>query len=215
MNVTIIGGTGRLGKALVKKASAANLKLHLLVRNEEKATELQKIYPELSYEVGDITQSEDIKRATKSAQVLVVALSPDKSQLKNSLFKRSVEAILNAGPELEKKQLIWVSGAGVVDERDAFALSRVFIRGIMKVLAGAMLKDSEEAIELIRASRLNWTIPRAPILGEQEGNGKYQASYTPPKPKPLSRDDFAEFIVEVIRDESGKWKGEAPMLGVK
>ena len=60
-------------------------------------------------------------------------------------------------------------------------------------------------------SDLDYTVVRPPMLADKAGGRNLSASYRPPKPIPVGRDDLAEFLVRAAT--SGEFIGESPLVG--
>jgi hypothetical protein len=49
------------------------------------------------------------------------------------------------------------------------------------------------------------------MLSEKPGGGALEASYKPPRPSPVSREDVADFILNALEDDT--WVKESPLIG--
>jgi len=108
------------------------------------------------------------------------------------------------------RRLVWLTGAGVMDARDEPSFSRRIIRGLMKVVAGSVLSDSETAYRAVVGSGLDYTVVRPPMLSDEPGGSNLQAGYTPPKPIPVGRGDLARFLLEAA--EKNEYVNESPLV---
>lgn len=96
------------------------------------------------------------------------------------------------------RRLIYISGAGVTQPEDPWALATMLIRPLMILTAAEVLRDSTLGIERIKASDLAWTIVRAPRLDDSPARGSYRAGYIKPTLATFSRADLAEFVLKLI-----------------
>lgn len=207
MKIAVFGGTGRTGIPLLEKALDRGFEIKALVRSPSKLTSTGQ---KLEIIKGDVLNEEDVKKTIEGTDAVVSVLGPAKGS-PESLMKDAAEIITRGMKEKGIERIVWLTGAGVMDGRDEKAISRTVIRGVMKIMAGKVLSYSEDAYRIVTKAGLEYTVPRAPMLSEDPSKGALEAGYTPPKPKPVSREDVATFILDVL--EEGKFKKESPMIG--
>jgi uncharacterized protein YbjT (DUF2867 family) len=207
MKIAVFGGTGRTGVPLLKEALDRGLEVKALVRTPAK---MNFSGQKLEVIEGDALDENDVRKTVEGTDAVISVLGPAKGS-PDSLMKDAAEVITRVMKETGVRRIVWLTGAGVKDDRDEKALSRTMIRGLMKIVAGKVLSYSEEAYRIVTTADLDYTVPRAPMLSEDPTKGPVEAGYTPPKPKPLSREDVARFILDVV--EEGKFKKESPMIG--
>jgi putative NADH-flavin reductase len=207
MKITVLGATGRTGLPLVSEALRRGHEVKAFCRTPSKLGELES---KVTAVQGDILDRSAVIEAVRDADAVVSGLGPVKNSPKEML-QNSVENVVSAMQQLNVRRLVWLTGAGVILEEDEKAFSRTLIRGLMKLVAGSVLADSEAAVEKVRQSELDWTLIRAPMLSEDEATGDLLASYQAPKPKPLPRADVAAFMIEEV--ERNQWLHKAPMIG--
>lgn len=70
--ITILGGTGTLGQALIKEISTAWPKTHLTVvsRDEHKQAAMKKRFPKVEYRIGDIRDAGSVTRSFENRDVV-------------------------------------------------------------------------------------------------------------------------------------------------
>ncbi len=91
------------------------------------------------------------------------------------------------------QRVVTETGAGVADARDPGGFGPAFMRGVMGVVAGTLLADSEAHVEAFRRSGLDWTAVRAPRLTNGPRTGGYQTGYLSMGPgHSVSRADVAD-----------------------
>jgi putative NADH-flavin reductase len=72
---------------------------------------------------------------------------------------------------------------------------------LLKALAGHVLADAEQHLQLLRDSGLDWTVVRGPMLTEALGRGTYRVGWVGVNAgMRISRDDLADFILTQIED---------------
>lgn len=207
MQYALFGATGRTGEELLQKLLDRGHSLKLLVRSPGKV-EIEDERIEII--TGDLQDPASVAQTISGCDAVISAAGPVKSSppgMMDTAAANTVEALGRSGI----KRLVWLTGAGVLDRRDAPSFSRKIIRGIMKLVAGQVLADSEAAYHRIIASDLDYTVVRAPVLSTKPGGGTLSAGYAPPKPSPVSRQDLAEFMISCL--EKGEYIKESPMVG--
>ncbi|MFW6363826.1 MAG: NAD(P)-dependent oxidoreductase [Spirochaeta sp.] len=209
MTIMIIGASGRSGKAVTQELLKRGHKVRGLVRKKERYGTPEEGVTLIE---GDSLDYASMKEAAAGADVIVSTMGPVRNSPAH-LMQQSAEHTIAAAKAAGIQRVIWMSGAGVKDSRDEKSISRPIIRGIMKIVAGSVLKDSEAGYKVITGSDLDYTILRAPILKDGEAERDYQLSYTPPKAQPLTRGDIAVAIADLIQENA--WVKESPMIGKK
>jgi len=113
------------------------------------------------------------------------------------------------------RRLIVLSGATVSDPTvDRSHISRSFSKLFVHIFIRAIIRDSQNAFDLIRqqAEDLDWTVVRPPILTEGRMKGVYRTAdfifLTPFNT--ICREDVADFILNQIDKE--EFKHKAPMI---
>ena len=85
------------------------------------------------------------------------------------------------------------------------------IKGLLTLLAGEVLHDSEANVTVLRTSDLDWTIVRYPRLPDGPLIGQYRVGYIgKDSGTQLSRADGAHFILQELRE--GKYICQMPVV---
>jgi putative NADH-flavin reductase len=209
MKITLFGATGRTGQKILKQALDKNHEITAYVRNPDK---IKINHKNINIIEGELYQKEKLESAIKGSDVVMSALGPVKNSPKD-IMQNTAREITDSMKKQNVKRLIWQTGAGVRDKDDEPSISRDIIRFIMKIISGSVLKDSEAAYNIIKSSGLDWTVVRVPMLKDGSKEGGYTANFTPPKPKPLSREDVAEFMLKQCVDND--FIKKAPIIGFR
>jgi putative NADH-flavin reductase len=206
MKLCIFGATGRTGSRLLDQALASGHEVKVLVRTPAK---LAMTSEKLEVVVGDMTNRGDVDQVVGGVDAVIMAAGPVKGSPVD-MIENAARVIVDTMKTAGISRLVWLTGAGVIDERDGRAFSRNLIRGLMKVVAGKVLTASEHAYETVASSGLDYTIVRPPMLADEPGGINLEGSYTPPKPIPVGRGDLARFLLDAA--VSGSWVGESPLV---
>lgn len=206
MTIALLGATGNTGRRVLEQALSQGHTIRALVRSPAKLGETPDT---VTVVAGDMMNRADVAETVRGADAVIMAAGPVKSSPPDML-EVAAQAITGAMQESGVRRLVWLTGAGVMDERDEPAFSRKLIRGLMKLAAGKVLASSERAYEIIRGSGLEYTVVRPPMLADEPGGHDLRASYTPPKPIPVGRGDLAGFLLTTAT--GNEFVRESPML---
>jgi uncharacterized protein YbjT (DUF2867 family) len=212
MKLTIIGATGKTGIRTVQEAVERGHTVTAIVRN---ATKLEGMLAEVGIADGVVIREADlmdraaVEQALRGSEVVIYAAGPVKGT-PAEMPLRAAQNVVAAMQNGNGKKLVWLTGAAVMDQRDGKAFSRKIIRGVMKLMAGKVLAASEQAYAVVTNSGLTYVVARPPMLADKAGGSGLTASYTPPKPIPLGREDLGAFLVSAA--ESEEFDNESPLL---
>ena len=207
MKITIFGATGQTGELLVRKALLRGHNVTAFVRNPSK---LNIQHHKLNIVKGDTMNFEQVSTAVKGAGAVICAIGPTPKSPPD-LMKKTAENIVKAMSEHQVDRLVWSTGAGVRGPQDEPTLLQKSIETLLKLVSGKVLQNSEQGVEVIKKSGLRWTIARAPMLTNEERTNDYHAGPVGPEMgRSLTRENFAEFMLDII--ENGSYVKEMPAV---
>jgi putative NADH-flavin reductase len=159
MIITVLGANGKTGSEVVKQALAAGHTVNALIRSD--ALPRQK---NLNVFVGDATNTKNIANASKGSDVIISTLGASSS--KSTLMTDAVTAVIAASKTTGVKRFILMS---------SFAIRTDRLRGAAKLMAAmmkGMTNDKTNSEEMIKKSKLDWTIVYPTVLTKQpQGSG--------------------------------------------
>ena len=199
MKLTIFGATGRTGQHLVKQAIAAGHDVTVLARNPAKLTFQD---PRLTVVQGDVQDAAQVARAVTGAEAVISVLGPAG---KTPVFEVSqgMRLILTAMHEQGVRRLVISTGAGVGDPNDAPKLFNHVMNALLKVAAGNVYEDMRRTVELVRASDLDWTVVRVPMLTDDAPTGLIKVGYVGKgMGARITRADLADFMLRQLGDKT-------------
>jgi putative NADH-flavin reductase len=207
MKLTIFGATGRTGHLLVEQALAAGHEVTAFARNPAK---LGVTNDRLRVVQGDLTDAAQIEAAIRGANAVLSVLGPSNNQATHTI-SRGMDLILAAMKQTGVRRLIMSAGAGVRDPQDKpGAIDSVF-GALLKVTARNVYEDMVQAVAKVRASDLDWTVVRVPMLTDDPAKGKLKIGYLGSGVSPrISRADMAEFILKQAGDRA--YLHQAPVI---
>ncbi|MFP4643350.1 MAG: NAD(P)-dependent oxidoreductase [Spirochaetales bacterium] len=210
MRLMVFGATGRTGQPFVRQALANGHTVTALVRNAVKIP--TDIREKITVIEGNVMSSTDVAHAVgkSNADAVVSTLGPVKGS-PDDLMTKAADSIVAAMKEHSVSRLVWMTGAGVPGDGDQPKFMDHVVKGLLKLLAGKVLVQSEHAAETVRNSGLEWTIVRAPMLTDAEPSGSYRVGRvgvgTGAK---LIRADGAAYILTLV--ENGEEIGKSPVV---
>lgn len=209
MKVLVLGATGGVGRELVAGALAKGWIVNVAVRNREKLG-AQAEYCQVFN--GELNESL-LLDALVGVDVVLSGLGPVKGNPDFSISSLYT-SLIKAMKALGVTRLVAVTGAGVKDSKDAPSMARTVIRGLMKLVAAKVLRDSEQAYGFIKNSSLDWTVARVPILVDTGGvEGDLIGDYKPSGPSKMNRKAIAQWMINEAT--AAQFVSEAPILKAK
>jgi putative NADH-flavin reductase len=185
MKITVLGASGKTGQDFVNQALEAGHTVSGLVRRHDAlAAQLN-----LNVFEGDVTNPQDIAKASNGTDVIVSALG----SRGGSLMTDTVTAVIAASKVTHVKRFILMSSFVVRKEqlRDGFK----FVTGIFMRKA---IQDKSRSEELLRKSDLEWTIVYPTLLTDTAKGASVRVVGSPEKvgmKNKIARADVAAWIL--------------------
>ncbi len=199
MRLTIFGATGRTGGHLLEQALAAGQEVTVLVRDPFKV-KLQNAL--LKVLVGNVQNAVQVEQAVAGSECVLSVLGPTENKPTYAI-SNGTDNILIAMKKQGARRLIISTGAGVEDPNDSPALFNLFINFLLKILSRYVYEDMVQTVAKVRASDLDWTVVRVPMLTDDPRTGKIQVGYVGKgMGARISRADMADFILRQVNDNT-------------
>jgi putative NADH-flavin reductase len=206
MQLTLFGATGRTGQHLLEQALSAGYEVKVLVRDPSK---IKAQGARLEVLAGDVQNAAQVEQAVADAECVISVLGPTVNKPTYEI-SAGTENILAAMKKQGVRRLIVSAGAGVGDPEDAPALFDLFINFLLKLLSRHVYEDMLQTVAKIRASDLDWTIVRVPMLTDGPQTGKIQVGYVGKgMGSRISRADMAAFMLKQVNDNAYLHKAPA------
>lgn len=207
MKIAVFGGTGRTGLQVVEQALAAGHSVNVLARNPAKLT-IQ--HPALTVTPGDVQDAAAVERALAGADAVISVLGPTSNEPVFAVSK-GMEHILAAMRRFGIRRLVISAGAGVGDAQDAPGLFNHLMNFLLKTAAKNVYLDMQKTVELVRASNLDWTVVRVPMLVDGARSGDIRVGYVGKGMGPrITRADMAAFMLQQLTDE--RYRCQSPAI---
>lgn len=205
MKISVFGSTGGTGQHIVRKALQRGHQVTAFARTPAK---LGVKHHDLTIIQGDTREPDAVAHAIKEADAVICAIGPTPGS-PDDLMVKTAENIVSGMEKHRVKRLVWSTGAGVAAPQDQPTLMHKAISFLLKLVSKDVLENSLRGAEIIRNSRLDWTIARAPMLTDEGREAGFQAGFVGPSMgRTLSRENFAEFMLDLA--ESNEWVQQMP-----
>ena len=194
MHITILGGTGRIGRLIVDQALAAGHDLTLLVRDPQKVAPLADRVRLVPGWAGDPVAIAD---AIRGADAVVSALGPDgNDQGQVAILRAGMETLVAAMRDEGIGRIVNLSGAAVDAPGDHKpALDRVASR-IVRLVSGHVVAAKQAEFDVLRASGLEWIAVRPALVTDGPHTGVFRVGPDVLRPAArISRADIADFML--------------------
>ncbi len=196
MKLIVFGATGGTGQEILKQALAAGHEVRAFVRNPDK---IFITHPGLQPIVGDVLNAPLVEEAIAGQQAVISALGQTRPPTPD-LLAQAATNILAGMHAHGVRRLISTTGAGVRALEDQPQFIDNLMKGLLTLMAGEVLRDSEANARLITASGLDWTIVRVPRLTDGPASGTYRVGYLGQGSGiQISRSDVADFILKELK----------------
>ena len=207
MNILIFGATGKTGRHLVTQALDKGHHVTTFVRDPAKLTIRHERLSIIKGNVADYAKTEE---AIKGHEIVLSALGAKSPFKFDPVIVQGMNNIIRSMESNGVKRLIYLSFVGVSNSRkDAgFMIRHIAPRLLKNEIAGHEARE-----QMIRQSRLDWTIVHAPKLTNGPSEKRYRNGINLKSKSfvtSLSRADVADFMLQQITDN--KYIGLSPRI---
>lgn len=186
MKLAIFGATGRTGVHLVEQALAAGHTVQALARDPSKMPGQGE---KLRVIRGDALDAAAVAQTIAGTEAVLSALAQD---------PRFIINILNGMKQHGVRRLIVAAGAGVPDPNDRPTFLNHAISFLIKTFSRRVYDDALRQNEILRASEVDWTIVRAPMLTDRPRGKLWVGHVGAGMGRTLSRAALAEFMLQQV-----------------
>ena len=204
--IIVFGASGGTGRHIVEQTLEAGYEVTAFVRNPEK---LELEHANLTVFQGDVMDAEKVEQAIAGQEAVLSALGATRPPVPG-MMETAAKNIVAAMKKHGVKRIISTTG-GVRDPQDQPKLFDHIMKGLLTLMAGAVLRDSEANVNIIRSSNLDWTIIRYPRLLDAPFTGKYRIGYVgKDSGSQLSRADGADAVLKELAN--GEYFRKMPIV---
>lgn len=201
MQVTVLGGTGRIGRLVVEQALATGHQVTLLVRDPRKLGPTGERVRVVS---GQITDATAVSRAIQGADVVISALGPDGNHADQvTILRDGMRTVIGAMREQGVRRIVNLSGAAVDAPGDRKpAIDRVASR-IVRLVSRQVVAAKQAEFEELLGSPLEWVAVRPPLVTDGPYTGSYRTGLDVLRPGArISRADIVDFMLAQAAEPS-------------
>lgn len=213
MKLTIFGATGPSGQLLVNKALAAGHEVTAFARTPSKLAALSEGRSEKLHVVsGELTDAASIETAITGADVVISLLGPT-GKSKGTPVADGTRLIVAAMEKYGVKRLVATATPSAQDASDGSSWSFALAVKAIKAFVGSAYQEIVATADVVRASSLDWTLVRLPMLTNKPAPRAAKAGYVGDpgiRLFSLSRDALADFLLAEAEDKA--WLRKAPVV---
>jgi putative NADH-flavin reductase len=197
LKIVIYGATGRTGRHLVEQALAYGHAVTVLARDPSR---LDAVPDGLTVVTGDVRDAARVAQSVAGAEAVLSVLAPAGNSPKFGVSP-GMDNILAAMQTQGVRRLIISVGAGIRDPQDRPTPVHALFGVLVKLLSKHVYADMAQVAARVRASGLDWTIVRAPMLTDGPMTGKIWSGYVGKEMGTrITRADLAAFMLQQLAD---------------
>lgn len=169
MKIVIFGSTGGTGLILLRQALERGHKVIAFARNPQMVSVSGACLDVLQ---GDVLDPDAVRHAVAGADAAISVLGVRLGQAPGTVRSEGTRNIVNALSQAGIERFVSVSTIGAGDSRDRLSWVARFL--LPRIIGAERLEEAERQEEIVRQSKLNWTILRPPQLVDRPGTGRYK-----------------------------------------
>jgi putative NADH-flavin reductase len=194
MRLTVLGGTGRIGRLIVEQALTAGDDVTVLVRDPQKLgpiTERVRVVP------GSVSDPAVVRDAVAAADAVISAIGPDGNTADQVVALRDgMRTVIEAMRETGVGRIVNLSGAAVDVPGDHKPMIDRFASRIVRLVSGHVVGAKQAEFDELLASGFEWVAVRPPLVTDGPHTGRYRAGLDVLHPGArISRADIADFML--------------------
>ncbi|MFC9994327.1 NAD(P)-dependent oxidoreductase [Nocardia sp. NPDC127526] len=196
MRLTIFGATGGTGSRLVRTALADGHEVTAVVRGRHTLPS----HRNLRVVTADVMNPGEIEAAVAGADAVLDAVG-SREKGPTSVTTDAAESICKAMEATGARRLIVISNSARIAGPGDEPFTRFVVKPlILRPLLRHSLNDMAQAEDVVRRTRLDWTIVRAPQLTDNKAKGSYRTAVERNVMFGIriTRDDLARCMLDLI-----------------
>lgn len=194
--IAIVGGNGKVGRFIAKRALEDGHQVRMLVRDPTRLTNTDE---RIEIVKGDAQDINSIRSLLKGCHIVINTLG---QPVKDSPIYSSVtKSILTAMNELGIRRYIGVTGGSLDITGDNKNIINKIGARIFRFLFPKMMADKKMELAILARSDVEWTLVRLPFVVEGSAAGNIKESLTDMPGIKITNTDIADFIINQISDK--------------
>lgn len=211
--ITILGATGMVGKNLLQKAINKEIKVKVLVRNEEN---LRDLLQRVEVIEGNYFDKNKLQNALENSNAILSTIGPPMNSKLSSIdednYIDSLAFIIKQMEANNQTRWINISGAGVKMPNEKLPLARKLLRVTLMAASKSTINIKDRELQLLEQSNLEWTNIRPPMIKEKV-EGEFCADEINFSGSAVDLNQLCDFMLAEITNN--KWLRKAPVVGTK
>jgi putative NADH-flavin reductase len=208
MQITILGSTGQVGKAVLNQALKAGYQVNVLVRDPEKLADLKE---KVQVVKGNLLDEAAVEKALAGSTAVINVSGAVKEPDQIEKFKKIGDLLVSKMKQQGITRLINISLAVIQLPHEKLDFQRKAIR----VLVNLFFKEKKLVNEAIMAAvlkekNLEWTFVRPAFFSTKPGSGNVLANDTKMPGATIMLEDLGLFMVQQVA--SIDWIRRAPLV---
>lgn len=206
MHVAVFGATDKVGKLVVVKLVEQG---HSVSAFEDSINPFAD-HPNIKVVLGDVNNQDDVDRAVQGADAVITTMGTWKGA---GGFAQAMNYVINCMEQHGIWRIISLTDVHVQIDGDSPGIVNQWRRKLATFLEPQTIRDREDQIRFLQASKLDWTVLRSPRI---RASGKGSWRYAADQPSPLESvhaSDVADALVAQMTDD--RHVNQAPFLRKK
>ncbi|AJY73668.1 NAD(P)-dependent oxidoreductase [Paenibacillus beijingensis] len=194
--IAIIGGTGKVGRYIVKQALAEGYSVRMLARNPDRVTISDE---RLEVVKGDAQDSKAVSAALQDCDVVINAFGQPNRE-KFPIYSELTRLIISLMKEAGIRRYIGITGASLNAPGDRKSTGNRIGAAIFRLLYPAMMEDKRKELNILQNSHVDWTLLRLPFVIEGPAINEVKVNELDMPGMKMRSADISAFIVKQIAD---------------
>ena len=194
MKLTVLGGTGKIGRLIVEQALAAGHDVTVLVRDPQK---LGPIVERVRVVPGLVSDAMAVGDAVAGAGAVISTLGPDGNSAGQVVkLREGMRTVIGAMRDNGVERIVNLSGAAIDAPGDHKPMVDRFASRIVRLVSGHVVAAKQAEFDELLASGLEWVAVRPPLVTDGPHIGRYRAGLDVLHPGArIARADIADFML--------------------
>jgi nucleoside-diphosphate-sugar epimerase len=202
MRVTVLGGTGKIGRHVVDQLLASGHQVVALVRTPAK---LPIEHPGLTVRTGQLSDADAARAAVTGSDAVISALGPTlKPGTKGTPVTDGTRTVITAMHRAGVHRFIGLATPSVPDPRDRPTLKAKVLPALAGLMFPNALTELRGMTAVVTDSGLDWTLARITNPTDKPSAGTVRAGFlgVDTVGSAMSRADIAAFLVAQLTDDT-------------